>query len=286
MIKARTFSVICSDGYELAVREYGKGGGAGCLILANALGVFQPFYRDMARFFTGKGYGVLTFDYRGTGKSRQMDGMENHARLRLEDWGRLDMDALMGHARNTHDRIFLMGHSVGGQLSPLADGSRDLAGLILVGASFPHWRRWAFPHNLYMLAFWYGILPALGLGRRYFPSRMLGLSRENLPAGLVRQWGQWARTEGYVTSPGLGIDVSGFDRFTAPVLAFGFDDDTYAPQSNIQRLHQALPRARIHFRFLEGRRFHQGGMGHFGFFKADRARLLWEETALWMSAQT
>lgn len=272
--------LICADGVEITTRVYTPETPCGSmgLIIAPALGVPQGFYGEMARFFQDRGIGVLTLDYRGTGGARTSDTDQ----FRLEEWGRYDMDAAIRYARTQWDRVFLLGHSVGGQLCPLAPAGEELDGMILVGASFPHWRGWGFPRNLYMAFFWHGMLPLLALGRRYFPTRMLGLSRENMPVGFIRQWGQWARQKAYVTCPDLGIDTAGFQSFSAPVLSFGFDDDTYAPEANIERLHRALPRADVLFRFLKGRRFHAKGMGHFGFFRADRARGLWQETSAWM----
>ncbi|MCG8566260.1 MAG: alpha/beta fold hydrolase [Desulfobacterales bacterium] len=280
-MEERSVDVVCSDGYSISTQLYDPRAdmSRGGLILANALGVPQGFYRATARYFSGLGFRVTTFDYRGTGASLAGDP----STLRLEDWGLKDLDAVIARAQERDEKVFVMGHSVGGQLCPLAPRSRDLSGLVLVGASFPLWSRWTFPRNLYMLFFWYGLLPALALGRSHFPTRMLGLSKEDMPVGFIRQWGKWARRDGYVTSPDLGIDISGFEAFQAPVLSWGFDDDTYAPKANIQRLHQALPHSDIQLRFMAGRKIHGSGMGHFGFYRKARARKLWDETAQWLS---
>ncbi len=111
---------------------------------------------------------------------------------------------------------------------------------------------------------------------------MLGLAKEDIPVNLVRDWGRWARHPDYVTADKFKTDTTGFNTIDIPMLSFGFDDDTYAPQSAVQRLHAAFSRANVGEVHIATKQRSTGGIGHFGFFKKSKAQDLWENTIAWM----
>lgn len=275
--------INCSDGYELTGTLYKSGQPVenGTVIICGALGVSRKFYKNFAQFLSRNNFSAITFDYRGTGDSNTVLDDEN---LKLEDWGRQDISALIRYAatQDYANKVFLVGHSVGGQLFCLSKDCEQLTGVILVGASFPYWSRWPFPRRLLMLFFWYVLIPTLSFGRAKFPSRLLGLSNENLPARLITRWGEWARNKNYVVADKFCLDTSLFESLNIPVLSYGFDDDTYAPRKAIKKLHQSLKKAAIEERYIRARKLHPDGIGHFGYFKEACSQSIWEETISWL----
>lgn len=111
-----------------------------------------------------------------------------------------------------------------------------------------------------------GYLPgALGIG-------------EDLPAGVALEWASWCRTPGYLAGEGFEGRRAGFARLDAPVLAYGFDDDGYAPRAAVDALHAFYVGAKVERRQL-GRE--AGRFGHFGFFR-ERHRALWRDVAAFL----
>lgn len=278
--------ITCPDGYVLAGSLFKRDQGAdkGAVVICNALGISRKFYEKFARFLAGRGFAAVTFDYRGTGDSKSS---RDDRDLELADWGRQDIGAAIEFAAGAgfSDRVFLVGHSLGGQLFCLSGQCETLAGAILVGASFPYWRRWPFPRNLSMFVFWYLLIPILGLGRKKFPTRKLGLSGEDLPVQFISRWGQWARNPAYVVSEKFSLDTRRFRTLTAPVLAYAFDDDAYAPERAVKKLLGAFEKARIEERFIRAKDAGTGRIGHFGYFKEASAATLWADTVSWMEKE-
>jgi predicted alpha/beta hydrolase len=84
--------LIARDGYRLGGTLFrpARDGERAALILP-ATGVPQAYYAKFAAFLAGRGFTVLTFDYRGIGRSLHGDVREVDARMR--DWALLDAAA-------------------------------------------------------------------------------------------------------------------------------------------------------------------------------------------------
>ncbi len=282
-METKEITIQCEDGVDLTGTLFKRGNESenGVVIISSAFGITRSFYKQFAKFLSHNNFIVLTFDFRGTGDSKS--GIDSR-KLRLEDWGRKDIHAAIEYANSITDsnKIYLVGHSVAGQLFCLAQNCETLAGAIIVGAGFPHWTRWTFPRKLLMLFFFNILIPVLGLGRKRFPTRMLGLSNEDLPVNLVHRWGEFSKEKNYVTSRKFGLDIERYRKISIPILSYGFDDDTYSPYKAIKRLHEALPNSKITDEFLVAKRIHPKGVGHFGFFKNNCESSLWPKTLQWL----
>jgi len=103
------------------------------LIVAPAMGVSRHFYSSISEYFHGLNYNVLSFDYFGMVHSR--DKSENSS-IRLSDWGYLDLKAVI-HYTSRHfpgQDLFLIGHSIVGQVLPLAPNKNVLKAAFLVAS--------------------------------------------------------------------------------------------------------------------------------------------------------
>lgn len=270
--------IVCADGYPLAAGLW-RGGARGAVAIAPALGVPRRFYADFARHLRERGYSVLVFDYRGIGDSA--GGPRRGREIRLEDWGRLDIDAVLTWAKTElrPRRLFLVGHSAGAQLPGLAPASGALDGIVMVAGSAPHAGLYPFPFRLNLGFLVHVLIPVLASGRDHVPGKRVGMGNGAIPAGVIAQWARWARTPGYLFDPAHGLDTSRYAQLRLPVLAWRFADDAYAPERAVEALLWHYTCAQITRRAVTPQ---SGPIGHFGFFRARHRDTLWQETADWL----
>jgi predicted alpha/beta hydrolase len=272
-------TVPATDGFELGATEFGDAAQAERVVLiAPATGVRRRLYRPFAEFLAGRGFGVVTWDWRGTGDSRPKSMRGFHATMR--DWGERDLGGVIAWASARYPRAKLMavGHSFGGQSVGLAPNRDRVRALVTVAAQSGYWGHWPRPHKYMYAALWHVAMPLATRLAGYFPARLFQLG-EDLPAGVALEWARWCRTPSY-----LG-DWSGHEAFTAPILAIGFADDAFAPPRAVDALHAeygSRHQARLHIAPQKGgpRR-----IGHFGFFRPNVVPTLWRDVAGWLAEQ-
>lgn len=247
------------------------------VVIASATGVLQAYYAPFAAWLSAQGFAVVTFDYRGMGASRSEAGAPS-----MLDWGQRDLAAVVSWAASSlgGGHTAIVGHSVGGQLVGLLPDASRVSALVTVGSQSGDYRLWPLPSRLAMALLWYGLVPGVTHAVGYLPGS-LGIG-EDLPAGVALEWARWCRTRGYLVGAGFESRREGFARLDAPVLAFGFDDDGYAPRAAVDALHALYVCARVERRQL-GRE--AGRFGHFGFFR-ERHRALWRDVATFLDAHT
>lgn len=271
----------CADGYTLNGTRFDHVNANGrAVVIASALGVPRKFYTPLARFLADQGFCVLTFDYRGIGDSRK--GPVRGSAMRMEDWGRLDIDAALGWALRQFKsaKFFLLGHSAGAQLAGLAANSQRLDAMVFASVSSAHPGHWPMPARLSLLALMHVMVPLLSIGRDFHP-RIGALSSMPVPAGVTAQWARWGRTPGYLFDPAHALDRSGYARLRKPLLAFHFDDDDYGPLPAHEAILAAYPNCTIARRRIKAADL-GGKIGHFGFFRERMRDTLWKQTADWM----
>ena len=260
----------------------------GTVLLASALGVPQQFYKHYGAFLAKNGYQCLTFDYRGTGLS---DYQGNLRDIELSQWGSLDLEAALQEAKSranaseSEQPVFLVGHSIGGQLLGLANSANDVAAAMFVASSAPYWRRWAFPKKLY-IGFVCGVmLPALSFGRDMYPARAVGLSSMDLPATCARDWGRWMRNPDYLFGQKFKLPLEGYQSFNKPLLSLAFDDDDFAPKVNVDHLLKFFKNAKVSNEFIRHASLNLGAIDHMGFFKQKFRNSLWQKSLDWINFQ-
>lgn len=254
------------------------------VVIASALGVPQKIYSRFASYLAEQGMLALSFDYRGIGDSSIPP--QQGAQVRFADWGEQDIEAALSWAKNQHPNIplFLVGNSCGGQLFGLAASSTALSGAVFVAAQTAYWGHWPLPGRLQMAIMFNAVIPLLSMGKT-FPARRLGMSTSNAPAGVTRQWARWGRLPRYLFDPRSGVDAKRYQTLDLPILAYGFDDDNFAPPAAIDALCRELPNANIERRQINPVDIDDKPIGHFGFFKERHREGLWRSTYDWLVAQ-
>jgi predicted alpha/beta hydrolase len=277
-----TLSIPARDGYALAATLHEPAERpAAVALVAGATGVKQVYYQRFATVLAQEGVAALTFDYRGIGQSAPA-ALKGFAAT-LQQWGTHDLAGAIDWlaARYPETRLFVVGHSVGGQLVGLADNNHLLSGLVGVGAQSGDWRLWPVPRRWWLAFVWSALVPGLTRLCGYLPGRKLGLGAD-LPAGVALEWARWCRSRGYVGAH-LGKSVPDhFDGFRGRVLAYSFSDDKLAPLAAVEALFRLYKRAEVvQRRHLDPHLLGLPPVGHFGFFRKECAGL-WPRLAAWL----
>lgn len=243
------------------------------MLLSGATGVPQGFYAAFAAHLASRGFPTLTYDYRGIGGSRpsSLRGFE----ARMQDWARLDASAALTWLKEReHGPLFLVGHSVGGQLVGLVHGHERLRANLAVATSTGTWWKMSGSYRLFCAFVWYVFAPpALGLAG-YLPARRIGAG-EDLPAGVAREWSRWCRSEDYFGRHLPTEDLQAMSDVRQPWRSIAFTDDPIANRTTVPALLSFYPSVHLESRFVAPREIGASRIGHLGFFSRRLGDRLW-----------
>ncbi len=268
-----TLRITAADGYALSGHVVGAGRSGPVLIINGATGVPQRYYRRFAEWAAALGATAVTYDYRGIGQSRphRLHGFTGTMR----DWGRHDFEGVLrfAHREFPGRPLVSVAHSVGGQLLGQAPSNALLSRVVTVGSQFGSWHLWPAPRKWAMAGLWYGLMPGVTKALGYFPGA-LGVGAD-LPKEVALEWARWCRSRDFFLAHGITRD--GYARLALPMLAFSFSDDTYAPKAAVDALHALYVGAQVERRHLDPRDLGVKSVGHFGFFREQFRKTLWEQ---------
>jgi len=245
--------IRAEDGAEseaaLFVPERGQPAKA-VVVCTPAMGVPARFYEPLAQELAERGLGAVIAELRGIASSsvRVRRGVDfGYHELALRD-----LPAVISVAREVHPEapVFVLGHSLGGQVSALYASAHPekVRGLILVAAGSPYFRNWSFPSSLGVLVgsqLMRGISSVLG----YYPGRRFGFGGTEAQR-LIREWSSFAaRGRLQVTDSPHDVEAR-LREFSRPLLAVSFDDDRFAPRTAVDHLVAKMPRAELTRRHL------------------------------------
>lgn len=276
--------VICRDHTRLRghVWRPAADGNGRTVIVNPATGVAAKYYHRYARFLTGRGFTVLTYDYRGIGASRP--ARLRQLKMEWRHWGEYDFDAVITWARHhfPEGELAVVGHSIGGFLPGFAPAAPQLDRILTVGAQYAFWRNYAPAQRLRLLLRWHVVMPALTLGLGYFPGKRLGWL-EDLPAGVALEWSfRRERMELSYPARERAAILQRFAAIDAPILAIGLSDDEYGTPKAIRcglDYYTNSPRQQVE---LLPRDLGFDQVGHFSPFHERHRDGFWPATCRWL----
>lgn len=247
------------------------------IIIMPALGVKAAFYHPLAIALRNLGYIVVTVDLRGNGKSEAKPNKKRNFGFREMlnyDWPVI-LDKVNRHFPDKE--IYLMGHSLGGQLNVLyaAKHKNLVKGLILSAACTVHYKAWKFPYNL-------GVLMGTQAGRvlvkllGYFPGKKVGFAGTEAK-NVILDWAYVGRTGKYKP---IGDDFDYEDNFKnirIPVLALSFENDRLAPLKAVKELVDKMEHAQVHTHHFNNKKY-----DHFNWVKMNEE--LVDKINLWIKS--
>lgn len=254
------------------------------VLLHPATAVTQEFYYAFCTWLSEQGLHVLTYDYRGTGRSRPVRMRD--AQVTMADWMEDDVGAVTRWASDRFPglRLLAVGHSVGGHAIALSSASSALHAGVMIAS---HAGVTATIRGAGEKARVWGVMRVLTpilcglLG--YMPGRRLGLG-EDLPAPMMRQWSRWSRLPRYFyDDPAMDAERRAA-RVHLPLLVLGFDDDPWANPVAMDLLLQPLVNARIERRQVSPASAGVPAIGHMGFFRKRCGAALWPQVSSWLLA--
>lgn len=280
----RSIEIACKDGVTLGGHFWmnSSGRSSGTVIINPATGVAARYYHYYADFLSRNGFDVVTYDYRGIGRSRpeRLRGCG----YRWRDWGELDFDAVLrfAHAHNPAAPLLVVGHSVGGFLPGLAESGPGIHRMLTVGAQYAYWRDYARSRRASLFVKWHLVMPLLTALVGYFPGRKLGWL-EDLPAGVANEW-SFRRARMELNYPRETRDevLRRFAAISAPILAIAVSDDELGTVAAIRRTLQYYRGASPTEVLLAPKDLGFDSIGHFSLFHSRHASGFWPDTLLWL----
>ncbi|HUQ75382.1 MAG TPA: alpha/beta fold hydrolase, partial [Burkholderiales bacterium] len=251
------------------------GSGERAALILPATGVPQSYYAKFASYLAGRGFSVLTFDYRGIGRS--LSGDIRKLGARMQDWALLDAAAALAFL--SARKVSIVGHSFGGQALGLLPEPERIAAALIVGSQSGYWRNWPALGQAWMWPATHFALPGVANLLGYFPAKRLGFG-EDLPKGVALQWASWCRHPRYLVGA-LGVEDA-YARLRAPLRAYAISDDPFAPLRAVEALAALYPNCPWETRKVVPRELGVKSLGHFGFFRERFRDSLWRESANWL----
>lgn len=250
------------------------------LVLLNP-GTATPvrFYRPFAEFLASQGFSVLLWNYRGFGESRQ--GSLAGSRIEFTDVGQYDIPAAITKARELAGQLplYCIGHSAGGQQIGFAHNVNQLDGMLAVATSTGYTGSMPLGYRLKVHFFFKVLGPLSSRLLGYVAAKRLGIM-EDLPAGLVREWGRWCSKPDFFFDPLFARDkphLALYQTLEFPVHVLTADDDEISTEFNTHSLWKHIRTQHpVEFVRYKAADAPGGCIRHFGYFRRSQP-LLWQD---------
>lgn len=264
------------DGYPLGATTFHPAEATGRSVVINgATAVPHRFYRRFASSLAERGFTVVTYDYRGVGASRQ-GSLRGFGAL-MRDWAFLDMAGVLDWiGERAHERVFFVGHSFGGQVAGMLDNGGLVDAMATFSSQSGHWRMQGGGQKYVVGFHQYVTMPMLSRAVGFMPWSTVGAG-EDLPKGVATEWARWGRMRRYLLDDAT-LPLERFGEFTAPVLAYSFDDDAWGTAASVDAMMSAYPN--LERRHIVPAEHGLDTIAHMGFFKPS-SEALWADVADW-----
>ena len=271
-------TITCKDGYSLSARFYTASATQkkNCpVLICPATGITQNFYQAFAEWLTTQGYDVLSFDFRGIGRS--LHGPVSQSDASIVDWGQLDIPAAIETLlyKTQADQVILVGHSAGGQLLGIVPNHEKVAKVVAVSGSTGHVKGLKGRTRLLAPVMFNVIFPLARITKGYGPTQAIGMG-ENLPKDVAREWAQFCSKPGYIINA-IGKKVASthdyHTQITCPITSIWATDDEIATQANVKDLLRLYPKAHTEMIELQPKEHGHKGIGHMLMFRKSHQNL-------------
>nr|WP_218625704.1 alpha/beta fold hydrolase [Bradyrhizobium sp. dw_411] len=279
-----------ADGYSLGATLFlPRGAKRHAVLINSATAVPRKIYKGFAGYLARRGYAVLTYDYRGTGDSRQRSlvGYNQFKPLAgfnatMADWATLDATAAVAWMRERYKTLPLnyIGHSFGGQALGLLANNTEVSRALLIAAQAGYWKLMATPerYRVYALLNFIGIPLTRSLG--YAPG-WSGIG-EDLPKGVFEQWTRWVMSPRYLFDDPSLKTLPNFAAYKGALRSLCLSDDPWATRPAVELLCSGFTSTKPDILTITPKDAGATAIGHLGFFRSEHRDTLWRGAAEWM----
>jgi predicted alpha/beta hydrolase len=280
MIRIERHAVQTKAGHEIVANFfYPAGPVKASVLIVSAMGVGQKFYSRLGTWLSTQGYLAATFDYQGTGLSRQTD--LRTLKVNIADWARFDCEAMVEALISAAPAkpLIWLGHSLGGQIVALVPSRARIAKVVTVACGSGYWLENAPALRWRAWWIWYIAAPVATRLFGYFPGKRLRKVGD-LPRGVIEQWRRWCLNPEYAVGvEGLAVRAQ-FAAVHTPITSLSFVDDEYMSARNTESMHSFYAGAPRTMKRIAPKDVGAKKIGHFGFFNAQFQDSLWRSYLL------
>ncbi len=272
------FMIDCEDGQQLVATHFGEKGKP-AVIIAAAVGAKRGYYAKFAQSLVGEDFQVVTFDYRGIGESK---AKLNDASVTMSSWGEKDLTAVINWLCNheSNPDIYLVGHSVAGQIFPLAKNRSRVKAAYFIASQTASSSYWDGKEKFRANLLWNLFLPTTTSLTGKLPSWAYG-GKHDLPKYAAKEWGTWGRHINGVLQD-CEKRATAFKEINIPLKFISISDDKLlAPKRAVERLYSQYGSTYKDHQHWFPEDFGKTSIGHFGFFRSANSDL-WRDTHLWL----
>jgi predicted alpha/beta hydrolase len=261
------------------------------VLINSATAVPRKLYRGFAGYLARRGCAVLTYDYRGTGDSRQRSLTAYNQpkslvgfKASMSDWAAKDVASTVTWMRERYKTMPLVyvGHSFGGQAFGLLPNNNDVSRALFIAAQAGYWKLMASPerYRVYAMLNYVGTPLTKLLG--YTPG-WAGLG-EDMPKDAFLQWVSWVMRPRYLFEDPNLSGLSNFEKYKGALRAVCFPDDPWATRTAVELLCSGFTAIEPEIVSVTPAEAGVPKIGHFGFFRPEHRDTLWRGAAEWIQA--
>jgi len=269
------------DGTRFRVEFHaGADEAAPLLLITPAMGVKAGYYGPLVQALAAEGYNVALSELRG----------HEAAPDKLPGWGHdfgyhdlafedLPLAIEAAKARFPRAPLYLLGHSLGGQLSAVyaANHPDSVRGLILIACCTVHWKYWGFPFLLYA--------EAVALAGRligHFPGKRFRFAGREART-LMADWTRQARSGRFHFGRPKVNHNAALAEMTLPLLLISFTKDFFASKRSVDGLAALMPKTKLTRLHLDPESLGFQGIDHFRWVR--QPALVLPAIKDWLAAQ-
>ncbi len=207
------------------------------ILVLPAMGVRAKFYQPLAKVFAENGINCVLSDLRGLGTSsvRPSSKVDFGYKEMISD---LEVVIARVKEKFPEQAIFILGHSLGGQVASLylSKHPNKVKGLLLVASCSVYYKGWSGGQK-WKTFMGIQVFPLLSRLFGYFPGDKVGFGGKGAKTALL-DWSYLGRT-GQFKIIGDDFDYeSSLKKTSIPVFATIIEDDWMAPEAAIKNLYQ------------------------------------------------
>ena len=278
--REETITIVAADGRKLSARWWlGKNASERSVIFLPGMAAPQGYLRWFAAYLAAQGWGVLTFDYRGIGTSKDV---QFDSTITIDDWVNLDIPAAVSEVKHRTKTQFLavIAHSVGGQLLGQSPVRQDIDAALFISAQrgipklFKGMARMRIHYAYTIFPILIRIFGKLPISQWTLP--------QDCPSNVLLEWMRWGRTGIFTDVQGVNVELR-FADYKGPLITIIIADDRdYASAASVEALASLYLGAKIRQEKIVPQDYGLDTIGHFGFFHRRAPQSLWSQAEEWL----